>query len=406
MSENGRVERLARLALEVGVNLEPGQDLLVHCLIDHAPLARAITEAAYGAGARYVEVAYSDNYVRRALVELAPEESLDWVPPYRVDRVRYIGENQGAFMNIAGDPHPTILADLDPVRVGLATRPNDLTTAVLREINARTMNWTIVPCPSEGWAEQVFGEPDVQRLWDAVATAIRLDELDPVAAWREHLNRLERRTTKLNDRGFDALRYRGPGTDLTIGLLPGSRWRSGGFETVWGRPFVANMPTEEVYTTPDRRRTEGTVRSTRPLALMGTVIEGLELRFQDGRAVEVRADKGAAVIQAQLDSDEGASYLGEFALVDGSSAVGKTGITFLSTLFDENATCHIAYGAGIVDAVAGAADLTPHERLEAGVNDSTVHTDFMIGGPEVDVTGVTQNGNEVPILRDDEWVLD
>jgi aminopeptidase len=405
MDRNGRIEQLAMLTLDVGVNLERGQDLVVICLVDHAPLARAIADAAYGRGARYVDVAYSDNHVRRALVELAPEESLDWVPPWRVDRVGYIGENRGALVQIAGDPNPTLLADLDQARVGRATRPNALIAELVKEINARRINWTIVPYPNEGWARQIFGEPDVERLWDAVGTAVRLDEPDPVGAWRTHLERLARRTEQLNDRLFDALRFRGPGTDLTIGLLPASRWRSGGFDTTWGRPFVANLPTEEVYTTPDYRRTDGRVRSTRPLALAGTVIKDLELRFEGGRAVEARASSGAEVVQAQLDSDEGAPSLGEVALVDGTSAVGKTGITFFNTLFDENATCHIAYGAGIVDAVEGADGLSPEELRTAGVNYSHVHTDFMIGGPEVAVSGITGEGAEAPILRDDEWVL-
>jgi aminopeptidase len=405
VESDGRLDRYARLALEVGVNLDAGQDVLIMGLLEHAPLARALTHAAYGAGARFVEVAYSDNHVRRALVELAPEEALEWTPPWRVDRIAYLGENRGALIQIAGDPEPALLADLDQGRVGRA-RMKDLQAAALREINERRVNWTILAQPNAGWAETIFGEPDVERLWEAVATSVRLDEPDPVAAWREHLGRLRRRADGLDARRFDALRFRGPGTDLTVGLLPGSRWGLGGFETIWGRPFVANLPTEEVYTTPDYRRTEGTVRSTRPLALGGTLVENLELRFEAGRAVEVRATAAEDAVRAQLESDEGAARLGEVALVDGSSRVGQTGITFFSTLFDENATCHIAYGAGIVEAVEGAGDLAPEERSELGINDSTIHTDFMIGGPEVAVDGVTQDGDEVPILRDDRWVLE
>ena len=406
MDRNGRLERLARLGIEVGVNLVPGQDVVVLCLVEHAPLARAIAQAAYAAGARYVDVAYGDNHVKRALVELAPDESVDWTPPWRADRITYLGDNQGALVQIAGDPEPNLLADLDQARVGRAARPKALAEALLREINGKRINWTILAYPNEGWAQQVFGEADVERLWDAVAAAVRLDEPDPAAAWRDHLERLTERAGRLTQRRFDALRFRGPGTDLTVGMLPAHRWGLGGFETVWGRRFVANLPTEEVYTTPDRRRTEGTVRSTRPLALGGTIVEGLELRFEGGRAVEARAAKGAEAIQAQLDTDEGSAALGEVALVDGSSAVGRTGITFFSTLFDENATCHIAYGAGIVDVVEGAAGLSPEELMEAGINHSMVHTDFMIGGPEVDVDGVTADGSEVPVLRNDEFVLE
>jgi aminopeptidase len=403
---NGRLDDLARLALEVGANLEPGQDLLVLCQLEHAPLARAIAKHAYEGGARFVEVGYGDNHVRRALVELGPEESLDWAPPWRVQRVQYFGENHGALVQIAGDPNPTLLSDLDQRRVGLTLRQKELSAALLHAINERLVNWTIVPYPNEGWAQQIFGEPDVGRLWDAVATAVRLDEPDPVAAWRGHMERLQVRAKQLNDRGLDAVHFRGPGTDLEVGLLPESRWRAATFETVWNRRFVPNLPTEEVYTTPDPRRTEGTVRSTRPLALGGTIIEGLELRFEGGRVIESRASAGRDAVQAQLEADEGAARLGEVALVDGSSRVGKTEITFFSTLFDENATCHIAYGAGIVDAVEGAAKLSPEERNERlGINDSSIHTDFMIGGSEVDVDGITKDGSTVPVIRDNLWQL-
>jgi len=405
LNANPRIEQLARLALEVGINLEAGQDVGVVALTASAPLARAVAARAYELGARYVDVAYSDNRVRRALVELAPEESLDWVPPWRVERIAYLAKNRGALVQIGGDPEPNLLADLDPERVGRAARPTDLNATLLEAINGRKLNWTIVAQPNEGWAEQVFGERDVGRLWDAVAAAVRLDEPDPVAAWRDHLDRLAARTAQLNERRFHALHFRGPGTDLAIQLLPQGRWRSGALETAWGRSFVANLPTEEIYTTPDWRRTQGTVRTTRPLALRGTVIERLDLRFEDGRIVEVNAPAHSDVVRAQVDSDEGAPFLGEVALVDGTSAVGRTGITFFSTLFDENAACHIAYGSGLTIAVEGAEGLSPEELRAAGVNQSRIHTDFMIGGPEVDVDGVTETDAEVPILRDDGWVL-
>jgi aminopeptidase len=266
-----------------------------------------------------------------------------------------------------------------------------------RQINERLNNWTVVGVPNDGWARQMFGEPDLDRLWELVAFCTRLDEPDPVQAWRDHVEALERRAVALNALQLDAVRFTGPGTDLTVGLLPESRWQGVESHTAEGIPYVANMPTEEVFTTPDARRTEGHVRSTRPLALSGRIVRGLEMRFEAGRIVEVRADEGGDVIEGELSTDERASYLGEVSLVDGTSRVGRTGMTFFDTLFDENVTCHIAYGGAYAEAVEG----EPGE----GVNVSTVHTDFMIGGPEVDVDGLTRDGSVVPLLRRDVWQL-
>jgi aminopeptidase len=399
---NRRLETYARLTVRVGLNLQPGQTLGINALIEHAPLARAIARAAYEAGARFVDVFYSDQHVRRAHIAEAAESQLGYSPPWLVTRLRSLGEVGGALAAITGNPEPELYADLDGERVGKA-RMRDVAEESLK-LTDGLCNWTIVAYPNDGWAQTVLGEPDVERLWAAVATAVRLDEPDPVAAWREHIARLQQRALSLNERRFDHLRYRGPGTDLTIGLHPDSQWQAA-LDESRGIEHVANMPTEEVFTTPDARRVEGTVRSTLPLQIQGNIVRDLEVRFEGGRAVEIRAGSGEEVMRTHAATDDGASRLGEVALVDGHSRVGQTGLVFYDTLFDENASSHIALGASIVQAVLGASEQTVEERHERGVNHSSIHTDFMIGSNELEVDGITADGEAVPILRKGDWLL-
>jgi aminopeptidase len=339
MPDESLLRRYADLAVRVGANVGEGQDVLISALVEHAPLARALTAAAYEAGARYVSVEYGDTHLKRELILHADDETLEWSPPWQLAELEYFAQAGGVEIRISGDPNPDLLSDLDGVRVGKA-RPKELARRRLEIVfGERRLNWTIVAFPSEGWATKVFGEPDVDRLWDCVAKAVRLDEPDPVQAWHDHVERLVARANLLTKRQFDAVRFRGPGTDLTVGLTPAFNWGAAKLETADGRSHVPNMPTEEVFTEPDARRTEGTVRSTRPLGLSGGVmVEGLELRFEAGRVVDVKAAKGEDIVRSQLESDDGARRLGEVALVDGSSRVGQLGVTFFDTLFDENAT--------------------------------------------------------------------
>ncbi len=398
-----RLDRYADLIVRIGANVQPGQTLFVSALVEHAPLVRAIARSGYDAGARLVDVRYVDQHLRRSFIEHAAEEDLTETTPWLMARTEAIADG-GALIMLAGDPEPELLADLDQARVGKA-RAVDAMNRQLKAQNDLAVNWTIAAYPTEGQAAQMFGEPDLERLWDAVATSVRLDEPDPVAAWQQHVERLRGRREQLDALGLAAIHFSGPGTDLTVGLLPNGRWMGGGLTTTSGITHVPNLPTEEVFACPDWRLTEGTVRSTRPLQLGGTIVRDLELRFEGGEAVEVRASTGADAVRGEMSVDEFGKRLGEVALVDGTSRVGRTGLTFFDTLFDENATCHIAYGAGVMFGVDGVDGLGPDELRERGINLSAVHTDFMIGGPDVAVDGLTREGKRIEIMREDTWLL-
>ena len=394
MTPEERLERYAELAVRVGANVQKGQEVFVYGMPEHADLVRALTRQAYRAGASYVNAIYQDQHVRHAMIEFGPDSALTYAPEWAKTMTAAMTGN--ALLGTTGNPEPELLSDLDGERVGRAFQVG--VAEIRRQQHyENTVNWCGIGAPNAGWAQQVLGEPDVERLWELVATCFRLDEDDPVAAWEEHLDRLEARGKALTDLRPDALHYHGPGTDLTVGLLPTAKWASAGFNTSGGIRYVANMPTEEIFTTPDPRRAEGTIRSSMPLSLSGQLIRGLELTFEDGRIVNVEAETGADIVRTQLATVENTDRLGELALVTGESRVGQTKTLYYNTLFDENATCHIAYGAGLEYAFDG----EPDEAM----NVSNLHVDFMVGGPELDVDALLADGTVVPLIRDEVWQL-
>jgi aminopeptidase len=405
MDDPTRIQRYAELVVKAGAGVRPGTVVQLTCAIEHLDLARAVVEQAYLAGASRVHVDYQDAQVRRSAVRHAPLEGLTSVEPWELARLDHLGEVGAAFIRLTGSADPHVFDGLDPARV--AALPVELAARVRRLFMSGAVTWTIVAAPNEGWATQVFGEPDVEALWDKVSVVMRLDEADPVTAWRERSAELAARGRALDALGLDAVRYHGEGTDLLVGLIPDHVWTGGGMTTDAGVDYLPNMPTEEVFTSPDRARADGVIRLTRPLVLPGTgsLVEGLVVTFEGGRIVDVQADTGADLVRAQLDTDEGARRLGEVSLVDGTSRVRAAGVVFHDTLYDENAGCHVAWGTGFPFAVRGGLAMAPEERESRGLNSSAVHTDVVVGGPGVSVDGLLADGTVVPIITDDAWVL-
>src|SRR4051812_9145738 len=397
----GLIERFADLVVRAGVNVQPGQGVVLRSDTAHLEIARAVTEAAYAAGAAWVEPVFSDGPMRRSAVRHASVEQLSASRPWALARIEEWRRQGAASIGLLGDADPHLLEGADPARV--AAQPLEEVRAMRRALFGG-MRWTAVGAPNPGWAEQIFGEPDVDRLWAAVATAMRLDADDPVAEWRHRSATLAERGARLDDLELTEVRYLGEGTDLTVGLLPGSHWTGGGLTDADGIAYLPNIPTEEVFTSPDRRRADGVIRVTRPMVIMGQLVTGLRVTFQDGKITEVYADEGADVIRAQVATDEGSARLGEVSLVDKESRIAKAGIVFQNTLFDENAACHVAWGQSFPFAVEGGMAMSERERTDLGLNMSGVHTDVVIGGAGITVTGTGPKGT-VEIIRGDEWVL-
>jgi len=394
------LDRLADLLVGFGANVQPGQIVAVGSELGKEELTRRVVASAYRHGARFVDVSYWDPHVKRERILHAAEDTLEFVPLWYGERVLALGRERAARIHLAGAAEPGLLEDLDPVRAGRDQLPR--VVEMLQVVQERTTNWTIGPAPTPGWAQQVFPELDageaLRALEDDVLHVLRLDAEDPVAAWRERQDALVAAAEKLGARRFAALRFRGPGTDLRVGLLPSSRWIAARFETAEGIVHAPNLPSEEVFTTPDPEQTEGHVTATKPLVLGGQIVEGLRVEFAGGRAVRIDAERGREAMETLVGKDDGGVRLGEVALVDGSGRIGPLGRVFYDTLLDENAASHVALGQAYGFAVDDDGD---RERA----NSSQIHTDFMIGAPEVEVLGVEADGTEAPVLSDGVWRL-
>ena len=394
--DDATVGRLADLIVGFGANVQPGQIVAVGCEPGKEYLVRAIAASAYRRGAKFVDVSWFDPWIKRERIAHAAEETLDFVPPWYGERVLALGTERAARIALSGPVAPGLLADLDPVRAGRDRLPAVKESGQV--VNERTTNWSIGPCPTPAWAAMVHPDlpPDaaLAKLWEQIVHVCRLDEPDPVAVWNERRDVLVAAARALTERGFDALHYEGPGTDLTVGLLPGASWQAASFETIDGLKHMPNLPTEEVFTTPDPLRTHGHVRSTTPLVLTdGTVVRGLEVTFEEGRIASLEAETGGDTLGTIVQADDGASRLGEVALVDGAGRIGALETIFYDTLLDENAASHIALGQGF-----------PFLLADPGKsNASQIHIDFMIGSPEIAVTGITTDGERVPVLVEGTW---
>jgi aminopeptidase len=392
-------DKLADLAV-FGANVQPGQLVAVTSFVGKEYLVRKIAAAAYKRGAKYVDVVTFDQWVKRERLLHAAEDSLDYIPPWMSERLLYLSEQHAARITLSGPHAPTALEGVDPARAGRDLLPYLPETGQV--VNAMTTNWNIVPAPTPAWAEVVYpdldGDAAYAKLWEDVAHICRLDADDPGEAWTQRIGELKSSADRLTARRFDAIHLHGPGTDLRVGLLPSASWLAGDQTTVDGTRHFPNIPTEENFTTPDPERVDGYVSATMPLELAGSVISGIRVEFQGGRATGIDADQGADAIRSAASSDEGAARLGELALVDGAGRIGPLGTVFYDTLIDENAASHLALGGGYDHPVDDAAD---KER----VNKSRVHIDFMIGSPQLDVDGITHDGDTVPVLRDGAWQI-
>jgi aminopeptidase len=408
LTHQQKMDRLAEVAVRVGLGLKMGQELVVTASIDALPMARHITEHAYRAGASLVTTLYSDDEATLMRYHFAPNESFDRAPKWLYDGMSAAFKSGAARLAITG-ADPLLLSNEDPEKVGRANRAVSMAYRPAMEIITRhEINWTIVASATPAWAAAMFPDdpPDiaVAKLWNAIFETSRINTDDPVNTWKAHDCELRRRAAYLNEKRYSALHYRGPGIDFRLGLADDHLWLGGGTTAGNGLYCIPNMPTEEVFTTPHKDRAEGTVTATKPLSYQGTMIEGIRVRFEGGRIVEARATKGHEVLQKLIGTDEGARRLGEVALVPHSSPIAHSGLLFFNTLFDENAASHIALGQAYSSCLRDGDKLTPEQLAAKGANDSLIHVDWMIGSGKLDIDGITVSKTIEPLMRQGEWV--
>ncbi|TDX89221.1 aminopeptidase T [Neorhizobium sp. R1-B] len=402
-----KLEKLAEVAVKVGLRLEGGQDLVITAPLPALPLVRLITKHAYKAGAGLVTTFYSDEETTLARYEHAPDASFDKASDWLYEGMARAYANGAARLAISGD-NPMLLAAQDPAKVARANKANSMAyKPALEKIANFDINWNIVSYPNPSWARQVFPDvPDdvaVGKLAEAIFAASRVDVADPITAWAEHNANLKKRSTWLNGERFAALHFTGPGTDLTVGLADDHEWHGGASTAKNGITCNPNIPTEEVFTTPHALKVEGHVSSTKPLSHQGTLIDNIQVKFEAGRIVEAKASKGEEVLNKVLDTDDGARRLGEVALVPHSSPISKSGVLFYNTLFDENASCHIALGQCYSKCFLDGASLSQEQIKAQGGNSSLIHIDWMIGSNQVDIDGIRADGSRVAVMRKGEW---
>jgi aminopeptidase len=402
-----KLEKLAEVAVKVGLQLQKGQDLVITAPVSAMPLVRLITRHAYIAGAGLVTTFYADEEATIARYEHASDESFDRASAWLYEGMAKAFSNGAARLAIAGD-NPLLLSGQDPSKVARANRANSTAyKPALEKISNFEINWNIVSYPNPSWAKVVFpDDPEeiaVAKLAKAIFAASRVDVPDPIGAWAEHNANLHKRSAWMNDQRFAALHFQGPGTDLKVGLADGHEWHGGASVAKNGVTCNPNIPTEEVFTTPHALRVEGHVSSTKPLSHQGTLIDNIQVRFEGGRIVEAKASRGEEVLNKVLDTDEGARRLGEVAIVPHSSPISASGILFYNTLFDENASCHIALGQCYSKCFVDGANLSQDQIKAQGGNSSLIHIDWMIGSDKVDIDGIAADGSKVPVMRKGEW---